>query len=120
MTVCAASAAADPSFISVEKTQELMAREKGRENFVIIDLRTDGEYEQGHLEGARSMNYYATNFQRMVSTLDREATILLYCRKGIQSRLALRAFRKWGFSRLFALEGGIDAWVEAGLPLTGP
>lgn len=120
LTVWAGQACADASFISVEEAQELMAQGKGREDFLIIDLRLEGEFEQGHLEGARSMNYYATNFQRMASALDRDATILLYCRKGVQSRLALRSFRKWGFSRLYALEGGIEAWIEAGLPLAGP
>ena len=108
------------SFISVEEVQKLIAAEQGKEDFLIIDLRIDREFEEGHIEGARSINYYDTKFKRMVLELNRDATILLYCRRGIQSRMALRDFGKWGFSKVYALKGGVDAWVEAGLPLVRP
>lgn len=111
---------ADELLLTAQEAQSLIERNKDDDKFVILDLRSPDEYRQGHIEGARSMNYYATNFQRMVSLLDRDATILLYCQKGRQSTLALRAMTKLGFSRMYILDGGIAEWVRAGLPLTGP
>ncbi len=111
---------ADELLLPAQEAQALIERNKGNDKFVILDLRSPDEYRQGHIKGARSVNYYATNFQRMVSLLDRDATILLYCQKGRQSTLALRAMTKLGFSRMYILDGGIDAWVRAGLPLPGP
>lgn len=111
---------ADELLLSAQEAQTLIEQNKGNDKFVILDLRSPDEYRQRHIEGARSVNYYATNFQRMVSLLDRDATILLYCQKGRQSTLALRAMTKLGFSRMYILDGGIDEWVRAGLPLAGP
>lgn len=118
--LCIVPVSAEASFVTVEEAQELIAQGKGKDDFLILDLRIDSEFEEGHIEGARSRNYYATKFRRLVSALDRDATILLYCRKGIQSRLALRDFDKWGFSTVYAIEGGFDAWVDAGLPVVRP
>ena len=111
---------ADELLLTAQEAQALIEQNKGDDKFAILDLRSPDEYRQGHIEGARSVNYYATNFQRMVSLLDRDATILLYCQKGRQSTLALRAMTKLGFSRMYILDGGIDEWVRAGLPLAGP
>lgn len=111
---------ADELLLPALEAQSLIERNKDDDKFVILDLRSPDEYRQGHIEGARSVNYYATNFQRMVSLLDRDATILLYCQKGRQSTLAQRAMTKLGFSRMYILDGGIDEWVRAGLPLAGP
>lgn len=113
-------AMADELLLSAQEAQTLIEQNKGNDKFVILDLRSPDEYRQGHIESARPMNYYATNFQRMVSLLDRDATILLYCQKGRQSTLALRAMTKLGFSRMYILDGGIAEWVKAGLPLAGP
>jgi len=52
-----------------------------------------------------------------VSSLDRNATILLYCQRGRQSPLALRALEKLRFVEVVLLDGGFHAWVEAGLPV---
>lgn len=85
--------------------------------FVIVDLRSRREFDEGHIQGARQIDYYATNFLRLISQLDRNATILLYCQRGRQSPLALKTFEKQRFTDVFMLDGGFHAWVEAGLPV---
>jgi rhodanese-related sulfurtransferase len=95
----------------------LIERNAENATFVVVDLRTRAEFGAGHIEGARQIDYYATNFTRIVSALDRNATILLYCQRGRQSPLALRAFEKLRFAEVFILDGGFHAWVEAGLPV---
>jgi len=106
--------------LSPSDAQKLIGENAGNPKFIILDVRTKDDYDQGHIEGAKLMNYYATNFLRMVSQLDPDATILIYCQKGRQSPQAFRALEKEGFSKLFILDGGLSEWVKAGLPLARP
>ena len=110
-------AVANEHLLSPSDAQKLIAENAGNPKFILLDVRTKDDYDSGHIEGAKLMNYYATNFSRMASQLDRDATILIYCQKGRQSPQAFRALEKDGFSKLFILDGGISEWVNAGLPL---
>ena len=110
-------AASDQHVLSPEAAQALIQNNKDNPKFIILDVRTKDEYDKGHIEGARSMNYYATNFLRMATQLDREATILVYCQRGRQSPQAFRTFEKNGYSKLYILDGGIAEWIAAGLPV---
>ena len=109
--------AAEKSALSPEQARQLIEDNRDNENFIIVDLRASVEFDQGHIEGARSIHYYAVNFNRIVSQLNRDATILLYCQRGRQSPLAFRALEKLRFTDVFILDGGVVAWTEAGFPL---
>lgn len=109
--------AAEKSVLSPAQARQLIEDNRGSENFIVVDLRARSEFEQGHIEGARLIPYYAVNFNRIISQLDRDATILLYCQRGRQSPLAFRALDKLRFTDVFILDGGVTAWTEAGLPL---
>jgi len=99
------------------EAQAMIERNAENKAFVLVDLRPRQEFDEGHIKGARQIDYYATNFTRIVSSLDRNATILLYCQRGRQSPLALRALEKLRFVEVVLLDGGFHAWVEAGLPV---
>lgn len=98
------------------EAQKLIEANKDNPQFIIIDLRTKAEFDDAHIEGAKLVPYYATNFKRIISQLDRESKILLYCQKGRQSPLALKALEKLRFSDMYILDGGFDEWINAGLP----
>ena len=108
---------ADQRVLSALDAQSVLAENTGNGKFIVIDLRTKDEFEEGHISGARVIPFYATNFLRMVSQLDRGATLFLYCQKGRQSPQALKALDSLRFSRLLMLDGGIAAWTQAGLPV---
>lgn len=108
---------AEQRALSPLEAQQMLAENKGNEKFFVIDLRTKEEFEEGRIAGARLIPFYATNFLRMVSQLDREATLFLYCQRGRQSPLALKALESQRFSNIFILDGGITAWVKADLPV---
>jgi rhodanese-related sulfurtransferase len=96
--------------------QQLIEENRDNAKFVIIDLRTQREFDAGHIDGAQQIHYYATNFMRVMSQFDRESTLLLYCQKGRQSPLAFRALQRLRFAQIFILDGGIEEWINAGLP----
>ena len=99
------------------EAQKFIADNRDNPKFVIIDLRSKNEFDSGHIEGAKLVHYYATNFKRIISRLDRGSIILFYCQKGRQSPLARRDLEKLRFTDMYILDGGFDEWLNAGLPI---
>lgn len=116
LLLCPGVAAAVEHALTPLEAQKLIEENRDNAKFVIIDLRTKREFDDGHIEGARQIHFYATNFMRVMSQFDRESTLLLYCQKGRQSPLAFRALQRLRFAQIFMLDGGIDEWIDAGLP----
>jgi len=98
------------------EAQKLIEANKDNSKFIIIDLRSEKEFDEAHIEGAKQIHYYATNFKRIINNLDRDSKIFLYDQKGRQSPLALKALEKLRFSDMYILDGGFDKWINAGLP----
>ena len=80
----------------------------------LVDVRTDPEYEAGHLAGARHAPL--EQIPSLVPELDRERPVVFYCRVGERSALASEAFRGAGFEA-YTMAGGLLAWAEDGRPL---
>jgi rhodanese-related sulfurtransferase len=80
----------------------------------LIDVRTDVEYEAGHIPGARHVPL--ADVQRESATLDRETPVILYCRSGNRSGPAADAFAASGWDA-HSVEGGLLAWADSGLEL---
>ena len=115
--VLAGCLAADERVLEPRAAHELIEKNRGRPDFLIVDVRTPGEFQRGFIEGAVLMDYYAPEFRERFAALDRSATILVYCHSGSRSSNVLQLADKLGFSRVFDLRGGIVAWVGEQLPL---
>lgn len=113
-------AIADQHVLAPLEALKLIEDNQGNPGFQIIDLRTKNEFDSGHIAGARQLHFYATNFLRLVSELDRNSALLLYCQRGRQAPQAFRALERLRFVRIHVLEGGVVGWTEAGLPLEIP
>ena len=88
------------------------------ENALVIDVRSNGEYAEGHIVNA--INEPLGGLAQQLSKLDkyRDRTIIITCRNGQQAASAGGILRKNGFENVFSLSGGIVAWQGASLPLT--
>ena len=84
---------------------------------ITLDVRTPGEYAEGHLEGARLIDFQSGNFENEISTLDKNATYAVYCRSGNRSGQAVKVMHDAGFHNVYNLNGGVIDWANAGLPL---
>ena len=80
----------------------------------LIDVRTPEEFSAGHLEGARNFDYYASDFGKKLSTLDKNKPVLVYCAVGGRSGSAADHLKKMGFTNVIDLQGGIRAWTAQG------
>ena len=84
----------------------------------ILDIRTPGEYSQGHIQGANMIDFKSANFAQEISKLDRHTPYVVHCASGGRSTKSLELFKELGFTNITHLDGGILGWKEAGLPLT--
>ena len=84
---------------------------------VVLDIRTPEEFRDGHLPGARNLDFFAPDFRQQLEALAREdVPILLYCRSGNRSGQAMRLLRQWGRDDVLHLADGFRSWRAAGLP----
>jgi len=95
------------------------AQELASGTAVVLDIRTPGEFTDGHIEGAVNIDFYAADFAARIGDLDRDAVYLVYCRSGNRSAQAMGVFTDLGFAEVHELQGGILTWVQDGLPLVG-
>ena len=98
------------------EAQELILKNNGNRDFVVLDVRTPGEFSKGHIEGAVLVDYRSAGFREEMAGLDRTKTYLVYCRTGNRSTRALGIMSDLGFRSYYHLEGGITRWIEEGLP----
>lgn len=102
--------------ISPEEASELL--QDPPPGLVVLDVRTAGEFEAGHLEGAIQLDFHADDFEARVGALDRHVPYLLYCQSGGRSASTLATMRGLGFRQVYEIDGGYGAWTAAGLPVT--
>jgi rhodanese-related sulfurtransferase len=84
---------------------------------ITLDVRTPGEFNEGHIEGAQLIDFQSGNFESEIATLDKSKTYAVYCRSGSRSGQAVKIMSDAGFTNLYNLDGGVIDWANAGLPL---
>ncbi|MEM6766045.1 MAG: rhodanese-like domain-containing protein [Bacteroidota bacterium] len=95
----------------VSLAQEAFQEELAQQEGVLIDVRTDKEFQAGHIAGAHHMDVLKRNFKQEVLTLDKDKPIYLYCRSGKRGRMAANKLQKMGFEKVVNLSGGISSWT---------
>ncbi|MFP4071275.1 MAG: rhodanese-like domain-containing protein [Desulfovibrionales bacterium] len=83
-------------------------------DLTILDVRQPGEYEQGHIPGARLLP--VDQLLDKIDELDRHEPLLVYCASGGRSRMAAQLLAGKGFDNILNLSGGFKAW-EGGMAL---
>lgn len=84
---------------------------------VVLDVRTPGEYKDGHIAGAVNIDFKEKDFADKVAKLDREKTYVVHCQSGARSTKSLETLKKLGFKSLVHLDNGFGSWQKAGLPV---
>ena len=80
----------------------------------VVDVRTDVEFEAGHIRGARHVP--VADVQRESAGLAKDQPVVIYCRSGNRSGPVADAFAASGWNA-HSIEGGVLAWDEAGFEL---
>jgi len=95
-------------------SQQLSEYLSNDEEFILLDIRTEDEYQAGHIQGAQwfprgKLEYYVQDLIK-----DPESRVVLYCRTGGRSALATLTMHDMGYINVVDLNGGFKEWVAEG------
>ena len=91
--------------ISAEKAKELMDT---KTDYIILDARTQEEFDSGHIDGAILMPEYEVSARAEKELTDKDQLILVYCRSGRRSKIAAQALQDLGYTNVKEFGGIID------------
>ena len=83
---------------------------------LLLDVRSQSEYDEVHIDGARHIFYGW--LPDLLDELPRDREIIIHCTSGVRSQIAASLMQSYGFDNVTNMQGGIDAWMAAGLPVT--
>jgi thioredoxin len=84
---------------------------------VLLDVRTQNEFKNGHIANSGQLNYYAFDFRKKLLMLSKNEPIYLYCNTGWRSEKAAKILVENGYSNVYNLEHGIMDWELQNRPV---
>ncbi|MEX1330302.1 MAG: rhodanese-like domain-containing protein [Desulfobacterales bacterium] len=100
--------------VSAKEAADLIDKHSGDNEFAILDIRTPGEFQSGHLAKSIPIDFYSQTFADQLNRLDKTKTYLAYCRTGNRSTKSLELFKKLKFQKIYHFASGIGAWKSEG------
>lgn len=106
----------EPQPVTQLSGSELKAWQDAGEDFVLVDVRTPRERAIAAIEGSMLLDAEGA---KTLDALDKDTRLVFQCHHGIRSQQAAEYYREQGFTKVFNLSGGIDAWsreVDGSVP----
>ncbi|ACT49800.1 rhodanese-like domain-containing protein [Methylovorus glucosotrophus] len=88
-----------------------------RNQAIVLDVRDDAEFAAGHLQDARHIPLAKLDERLAELQKFREKPVIVHCQSGVRSSKAAATLRKHEFTQVYELDGGVNAWTQAKLPL---
>lgn len=88
-----------------------------RENALVVDVSAIADFEKGHILGSKHVAMSQLDPENKTLAKVRELPVAVVCRTGMTASNAAARLVKAGFKNVFLLEGGVQAWQAADLPL---
>ncbi|MBU1231736.1 MAG: rhodanese-like domain-containing protein [Proteobacteria bacterium] len=93
-----------------------LAVQEGKSKALIIDIRTEAEFDAGHIIGSNNVDSgHAYSLPKKVANPDTE--IWIFCRTKHRASYFVGELYKYGYNNVYLAEGGIKDWAEKGYPL---
>ena len=89
--------------ITIEKLKN-----KVKQGAILIDVRSNQEYREGHLQGAINIPDFEINNRIQREIPKKNQLIILYCQYGGRSRNTMNIMKKMGYTNVYNLYGGLD------------
>lgn len=86
-------------------------------NGILIDVRTESEFSNGHIANAGNLNIYSPDFRRSLLLLPKDQPIYLYCLSGNRSVMAAKILVENGYKDVYNLQNGMMEWNIQNLPV---
>ena len=84
---------------------------------VIVDVRSQREYQAGHVPGAIHVPFWSAFTTESLNQVDKSQPLVLYCEHGPRAGIAKLAFKLSDFENISYLAGHFTAWRKAALPM---
>ena len=82
--------------------------------YTLIDVRTQDEFDLGHINSAINLDFYSDTFKNDILSLPKNETIVLYCRTNNRSSKTATILKENGYRDVLVIKGGITEWVKNG------
>lgn len=102
--------------LTIKEAYDKIQANKNNPDLIILDVRTQDEYNEGHIKNAINIDYYSKTLKKDLNKLDKNKTYLVYCRSGSRSGKTIDIMEKLGFKEVYNIGGMID-WKGAGYPV---
>ena len=102
--------------ITETNVQEVNDRRDRGDDFYLVDIREESEWDKGHITNAIYIGKGVIERDIEKKIDNTEAEIILYCGGGFRSALAADNLQKMGYSNVSSMDGGYSGWVKAGYP----
>lgn len=102
--------------ITAVQADTLIRNHSGSTDFIILDVRTAGEFINERIDKSRNLDVNSTYFLDSIDKLDKNKIYLVYCGSGARSPGACTKMINKNFKTVYNMTGGLNAWKLAGLP----
>ena len=99
--------------ITAQEAKEIMDTQEG---YIILDVRTQEEYDEGHIPGATQISHEEIAEKAEEVLTDKDQLILVYCRSGRRSKIAAEALVELGYTNIKEFGGILDWPYEVEVP----
>ncbi|GIU29792.1 MULTISPECIES: rhodanese-like domain-containing protein [unclassified Shewanella] len=113
----------NPAFLALVEsvlpkiTEVTVEQYQAMTGWVLLDVREDSEWLQGHLPNAQHLGRGIIERDIETRFPDKQSPLVLYCGGGYRSALAANNLQVMGYSKVVSLAGGYKAWLERQLPI---
>jgi rhodanese-related sulfurtransferase len=100
---------------------ELIKKSDKESNYILVDVRPPWGFSEENIDGAVNIDCSDPEFKEQLQKLDPGIKYIVYCKSGFRGGKTREFMEKNGFSEVYNMEGGLDAWKKANLPTkSGP
>ncbi len=105
--------------IESENAYNLIQKNKNNSDFIIIDMRTQSEFSNGHIENAVNLDFTSDDFKLRLEELNKNKTYLIYCTSGDLCAEVYTIMMEHGYDTVYYLSDGLETWIADGFPIIG-
>lgn len=104
-------------FVKETNVPTIAQRLTNKDGFILIDVREDHEWQQGHIPTAIHMSRGTIERDIEKTIPQKDAEIVLYCGGGFRSVLSAYNLQKMGYTNVISMDGGVRDWMNSGLQM---
>lgn len=97
--------------------EDLLRRMQAENSLLIVDVRSQGEYDKDHVPGAVHIPFYSVRSGIQKTGYSKKEPIILYCEHGPRSGIASLTLSLSGYEQIYSLDGHMKGWRANGFPI---